>query len=310
MAYEYDKNIWEGFNEDFSVDIQPNAVITHEKLNTIERGIERASMTLEPGNITMSETSQPSVSVTVDEISHTRKINIAFPKVEVASGADIKDNVQSDTSTWSSNKINSKLNELEEKLLDLTYEPIVINNFTSSVNVIEFGDKLNSITFNWSLNKTPVSLKINNNDLDINARTTKIVEEITTNKTYELKAIDEKDAVASSIINIKFVNGIYYGKSIKRTIDDLTSSYIMSNFSKVLSNSLSRTFNVNAGENEHIYYIYPSRLGDCSFFVGGFEGGFDLLGTINFTNSYDYTEEYKIYVSVNSGLGDTSVTCK
>ena len=51
-------------------------------------------------------------------------------------------------------------------------------------------------------------------------------------------------------------------------------------------------------------------MGKPTFYVGGFEGGFDLLHTFLYTNSKGYSENYYVYKSINSSLGSTSVEVK
>ena len=46
------------------------------------------------------------------------------------------------------------------------------------------------------------------------------------------------------------------------------------------------------------------------FFVGGFEGGFALEKTFDYTNPSGYTEAYDVYKSTNAGLGSTKVDVK
>lgn len=75
----------------------------------------------------------------------------------------------------------------------------------------------------------------------------------------------------------------------------------------MLSNNIKRIINVTATSNEYIYYAFPTRLGTPVFKVGGFEGGFNKVSTIYFTNSYNYVEKYDIYKSTNAGLGNTTV---
>ena len=76
---------------------------------------------------------------------------------------------------------------------------------------------------------------------------------------------------------------------------------------KTLQASKAKTFTVNAGTGKHIYYIIPTRYGTPVFKVGGFEGGFAKLGTVNFTNASNYAENYDVYKSSNDNLGNTTV---
>ena len=89
-----------------------------------------------------------------------------------------------------------------------------------------------------------------------------------------------------------------------------TSTYntaLLKSLSNTLSNSKARSFTVNAGSNQYIFYAVPNRLGGCKFAVNGFEGGFEKVATISYTNSQSYTESYDIYKSDNPSLGNTTV---
>jgi hypothetical protein len=77
---------------------------------------------------------------------------------------------------------------------------------------------------------------------------------------------------------------------------------------KELSNSRAKTFTVNAAAGEYIYYILRSALGTPTFYVGGFEGGFDLVGTVSWTNPRGFVENYQVWKSTQPGLGSTMVT--
>jgi len=51
----------------------------------------------------------------------------------------------------------------------------------------------------------------------------------------------------------------------------------------------------------------PNSFGTAKFVVGGFEGGFDDLGTVNFTNGSGYEVSYRVYRSHRPNLGATTV---
>ena len=110
---------------------------------------------------------------------------------------------------------------------------------------------------------------------------------------------------ATSDITLTFVNNVYYGVN---TNDSANIGNILAGTSStVLSNSKARQFTVTAGTNQYIYYSYPSRLGTATFTVGGFEGGFRLISTESHTNSLGFIENYYVYRSDNTGLGNTTV---
>ena len=91
---------------------------------------------------------------------------------------------------------------------------------------------------------------------------------------------------------IRFYNGVYWG--IGNAGQEVDSAFILS-LSKGLQASKGKTFTVNAGENEHIFYAVPSRYGTCMFNVGGFDGGFSKVTTFDFVNASGFKESYDVY---------------
>ena len=74
-----------------------------------------------------------------------------------------------------------------------------------------------------------------------------------------------------------------------------------------MSNDKKRTFTVDARAGEYIVYALPARLGAVTFFVGGFEGGFEEPVEQVLTNASGYQEPYNVYRSTNANLGETTV---
>lgn len=192
---------------------------------------------------------------------------------------------------------------------DLLYTPIQITAFTNSVNTAEKGATVNTVVLTWNYNKTPVSATLDGTAIDKTLKT-KTIENaaITANKTYTLKAKDERDAEASKSSGINFVNGCYYG--VGTASGDAINKAFVAGLTKVLSDSRARDITVNAAAGQYIYYAIPARLGTPSFFVGGFEGGFNKVKTFDYQNPSGYTESYDVYRTTNAGLGSTKVTIK
>lgn len=145
--------------------------------------------------------------------------------------------------------------------------------------------------------------------LDVKLRT-KTIEGagIKSNKTYTLTATDDRDAKATKTTAITFLNGVYYG--VGTAVGEAINNDFVKGLTKKLSGSKAETFTVNAAEGNYIYYALPKRLGTPTFFVGGFEGGFALEKTFDYTNPSGYTESYDVYKSTNAGLGSTKVDVK
>lgn len=193
---------------------------------------------------------------------------------------------------------------LKEKMDEIT-NPFNISSFTISQSTAQIGSSV-SITLQWSYSKDDISNQfLNDQALDIGVRQ-KIYSNITTNQNYTIKVISTGNITKSKSVSLRFYNGVYYGKSSSSTYD----ANLIKSFTKVLSDSKARSITVNALADEYIFYCIPSRLGTPNFNVGGFDGGFSKVKTISFTNSDNYTENYDIYKSTNSNLGNTTVVIK
>ena len=123
-------------------------------------------------------------------------------------------------------------------------------------------------------------------------------------KVFTLNATDGADPTTSTI-TYYFYNKRFWGVTTK------TSSYLESDIEGLagseLSNSKAKTVTIVPGATEYILYAYPSRLGTATFWVGGFEGGFQSPETVSITNSSGYVENYYVYRSTNLNLGSTDL---
>ena len=190
------------------------------------------------------------------------------------------------------------------KQVDEMLNPFNINTLTINPSVAQIGSTV-SVTVKWSYSQDIKTQTINNEEIETSLRE-KTYDLISNNTDYTLKATSNNDIDKTKTVSLKFYNGIYYGKSNNTNYN----AQLISSLTKVLSNSKNRTITVNASDGEYIYYCVPTRLGQCSFNVGGFDGGFDKVATIDYMNSNSYTEQYDIYKSTNAGLGNTTITIK
>ena len=187
--------------------------------------------------------------------------------------------------------------DIRARLDALEYVDIKINTFTASPSVCELGST-NTINLAWSVNKTPTSQNINGTPVTGNS---KQYTGITNAQSFALNVTDGNSS-ASKTVNVSFANQIYYGAA-----PDISS---VTSLSKVLSNNKERTITVNAEAGKYIIYAIPARLGDVTFYVGGFEGGFEEPVEQLLTNESGYQETYKVYRSTNPSLGETTVEIK
>lgn len=195
----------------------------------------------------------------------------------------------------------TSIQSVKDALDTLLYSPLTIS-FSTPTTTFEKGTVIEGIWFNWTYNKKIVWQKFNNELIDSDLRKYYYEIPFSTNKSFTIIANDGKMEYNRSI-GISFLNGIYWGVSDATEYDN---SFIKS-LTKQLSDSRARTFTVNATNNQHIFYCIPSRLGTPSFSVGGFSGGFDKVKTILFENNSGFAENYDIWKSTNSNLGNTTV---
>ena len=201
---------------------------------------------------------------------------------------------------------------VQEALDYLLYTPLAINSLSLSVgNTIELGRILNGCAVTWSYNKSTVTeqtLTIGGqaiSGLSLSSRSYSYTNQISSNTSFVLTGKDEKNSTATRTINITYCNRIYWGVSSSTTYNN--SFFINELTNSILSDNKNRRITVNAGTGQYIYYAIPSRLGTCTFKVGGFEGGFSNVATFSLRNTYGFTEDYAIYRSDNTSLGNTTV---
>lgn len=191
-------------------------------------------------------------------------------------------------------------------IADLKYVPISISSFSVNPGSAEMGDVVQSVNLTYGINKKPAALYLDGvektnpasgggfqfNNLSLTA-----------DKTWTLKAVDERNKEVTKQATLKFYNNVYYGVAGQ-------TMPAIANLTAVLTDTRKRTVTVNAAAGEYIWYFVPVRLGACTFTVGGFDGGFDLVATQDVTNASGYTESFRIYRSSNAGLGSTTVEVK
>ena len=102
------------------------------------------------------------------------------------------------------------------------------------------------------------------------------------------------------------INYLYYGVLASATINEeqieaLSESTISNDNTQVWSE-------ITAGASDYLWFCFPTRLGTVTFYVGGFEGGFESPTTVAVTNAGGFTENYYCYRSTNTNLGATTVT--
>ena len=203
------------------------------------------------------------------------------------------------------NPISETITNYKTALDYLLYYDLSISLYCNQSTNLEIGESLDSITFTWNYNKDGISFQSfdGENIRDLSIREYTYNTPLSENKTFTLMASDERKTFSKSI-SFNFKYGRYWGVNASETL----SGSDISSLNKELSNGRGKTFTVFCGEGFYIYYCYPMSWGVATFSVGGFVGGFELVGTVAFTNSKGDTSDYYVYRSTNHSLGDTTVT--
>jgi hypothetical protein len=203
-----------------------------------------------------------------------------------------------------------RLTELESQMADLLYKAISITSFTHNAGTKEMGDTVTAVTLSWSINKQPKSLTLDGEALSVNLVKLALSDLSITkdnNKTWTLKATDERVETSTKTTTISFQNGIYCGgAALPEAID---SAFIMGLANKTLTGTKNRTVTIAGGDGKYAWYAYPKRLGTSLFNIGGFDYEYELT-TISFTNKFGFTEDYYVYRSGQYAPASLSVTVK
>lgn len=225
----------------------------------------------------------------------------------------IQDSIDGDISTMVDEKLSGAFsyeNPISSTIVDyktaldyLLYFDLSISFSCNQSTNLEMGAVVNSVNFNWSYNKDNITYQsFNGTVLDNTVRAYLYDVPFSSNKTFTLIAKDDRKQ-QNRTISFKFSLGRYWGVSSSSS----ASGEEIASFTKELSSTPTKTFTVSASDGQYIYYCYPTSWGESTFFVGGFEGGFTLIGNAQVMNTQGYITEYRVYRSTNHSLGSTTV---
>ena len=202
--------------------------------------------------------------------------------------------------------------EIEDILADIAYTPVEVETFTVTPDQAEMGVTLSSVSYAYTLNKVPATLKIDGNSITpAQSGNGTLTGSFSASKTWTMTATDtgspsHAPASSSKTASITFMNRVYFGvAAIPATVN---SAFVAGLTNKVPTTTRARTINLNVSNGTYAWYASPVRLGHCTFKVGGFDGGFEPAQTVSVTNAVGYTENYFVYRSTNPSLGTTQIT--
>lgn len=192
-------------------------------------------------------------------------------------------------------EVNRRLTALEQEqpTPPTPTETVSITSFTALPASAVMGETA-SVTLSWTLSGTATTQKIDGTTVTGTSKTVTA----TSNHTYTL-SVSNGSSSDSKTASVAFKNYCYYGVGATFSQGSMTKELVSSNI---------KTFTVNAGAGEYIWFAIPKRLGAVDFSVGGFVGGFEEAVEQNLTNEKGYTEAYYVYQSGNDALGSTTIT--
>lgn len=193
---------------------------------------------------------------------------------------------------------------IEQHIADLLYKAITITDFSNNVKTARIGQTVTAVSFSWAFSKSPVKVTLDGVEQAVDSTGAALSGlSVKGNKSWTLKATDERGAVATASTGVTFLHGVYYGVGATQEAygDDFVNSLSVDwRISKKPSVTLTPS-------GEHVFYCLPTWMGTCSFSVGVLPGGFELADTVAFTNAYGYKQNYYIYKSVEALSGTITV---
>ena len=196
------------------------------------------------------------------------------------------------------NELNEKIDKMKDDMAGMSFESLSISSFSINPTYVEKGDIINSITFNYSFNKTPkqVKIQIGSDIYDVNNNSTTITDlSIKSTISCELIAYDTNNSIVSKTISLPLYRRYFYGAA-----DNFTE---LTDLNQVVRNSKSMELSIDAGNDKYIYFCCPlENINDTTNFnVGGFDGGFEFVGI---TNLQTICEGSSFYISNDGSIDD------
>lgn len=213
--------------------------------------------------------------------------------------------------------VQAEIDAIKDKI---NYVPIVITSFSNNVNTVEKGTKVRAVDVTWSFNNavlqgatlngtalTADELKAKKKSFAYPEPTGDAADPALVKDTvFTLVATDTHKATATKTTGVYFKNQKYWGVGAVGA-DAIDSAFILSLTGKAFADNFKGSWDVTADEGKYIYFAFPTAWGTPKFSIGGFEGGFAKVKTLDFTNASGYTESYDVYQSATANLGATTV---
>lgn len=202
------------------------------------------------------------------------------------------------------NSDNPSISTVGEALDQLLYKELTIQS-TVTPNIAEIGETVPEVKFSWKYNKNVTQQSLDDTDIDLDIREIAL-QDVTSTTSKSLQAFDGKNT-KKVVMSITFKLASYYGISESTPTN---SEEIINRFTRDLNFYKGSSVTITAQDNQYIYLMLPKSMGQVQFYVGGFEGGFQIVDpNFQFTKN-GVTNSYILYKSDNPGLGTTTINTK
>ena len=180
---------------------------------------------------------------------------------------------------------------------------VITTRVTPSVG--EIGETLPEVIFSWDYNKAITQQTFDVTSLELSTRS-KTLTNISSTTSKTLSASDGRKTKTASM-QVIFKLASYYGVSNNTS---LTSQDIINNFQRDFNFQRGSSITLNAQQGQYIYLMLPQSMSGIQFYVGGFEGGFQIIDSNFQFTRYGKVNNYILYRSNNPGLGITTINTK
>ena len=209
-----------------------------------------------------------------------------------------------------------EMKTVADALDQLLYVNPAVSTFTSNpaFGDYEIGSTVSNPRFTWSYNKAIVNqnLKVGGTTIaldDPQVREHAYTGDITSATTFTISGNDNKLKACSRSGSFNFKHKRYFG--VAEVPAEYNSDFILGLTGKEFCTGRTKSaFSLNAGAGQYMFYCFPASYGTPTFNVGGFDGGFELAATIDFTNASGNTTSFVIWKSENANLGTQSIIVK
>ena len=171
------------------------------------------------------------------------------------------------------NSDNPSISTVGEALDQLLYKELTIQS-TVTPNIAEIGETVPEVKFSWKYNKNVTQQSFDGTDIGLDIREVAL-QDVTSTTSKSLQAFDGENT-KKVVMSITFKLASYYGVSESTPTN---SEEIISRFTRDLNFYKGSSVTITAQDNQYIYLMLPKSMGQVQFYVGGFEGGFQIVNS-------------------------------